>query len=61
MATLVFLFLFAAISFKRPDLGLVIYFLHWAYCRTINKKTIFDRIEGGLKAMFQYLKQGDSK
>lgn len=49
MGTAVVLVLFAAIALRRPDFALVVYFLHWAFCRAVDRPTVFDRSEAWLK------------
>lgn len=49
MGTIVVLCLFAAVASRRPDVALLIYFLHWAFCRALGRQTVFDRCEAWLK------------
>lgn len=49
MGTFVFLCLFFAVALRRPDLALILYFLHWAFCRFLGRPTVFDRCEAWLK------------
>lgn len=51
MGTLVFAFLFLAVASRRPDLALVIYFLNWAFCRAMDRPTVFDRCEAWLRRL----------
>lgn len=43
MGSAVFLVLFLAVALRRPDVALLIYFVHWAFCRAVGRPTIFDR------------------
>lgn len=51
MGTVVFLCLFIAVALRRPDVALMIYFLHWAFCWAVGRPTVFDRCEAWLKRL----------
>jgi hypothetical protein len=61
MSTFVFFVLFVAIALRRPDVALVIYFLHWCFCKFTNSPTLFDRVEAALKRAFKAMSDGDEK
>lgn len=49
MGSAVFLLLFLAVALRRPDVALLIYFVHWAFCRAVGRPTVFDRIDRWLR------------
>lgn len=59
MGTFVFFILFVAIALRRPDVALVIYFLHWGFCKLTNSPTLFDRVEAALKRGFKAINEPD--
>lgn len=52
MNTFVLFVLFCMVALTRPDIALVFYFFHWAYCKAFNKPTLFDRIGAAFKRAF---------
>lgn len=57
MGSVVFLVLFLAVALRRPDVALLIYFVHWAFCRALRRPTVFDRVESWLRRVNDALRQ----
>ena len=49
MGTIALLFIFCVFALKRPDIALLMYFTHWAYCKVTKTPTLFERVDEFIK------------
>lgn len=61
MGTTVMFILFLMIASRRPDIALMLYFVHWTYCRAVGSQTMFDRIEAAFKRAIKAMNEEPPK